>query len=130
MPAARRRRVLLLAAWLPALGGCAPFNNAVGSWAGIDTVVAIPVFGRTMSDLAYSLIAGRDCSVVRLEQSQAYCKPREDPPPPPEFCTRSLGTPDCWASPALLPDHPQPLADAPALTPAQQANRTARWPDL
>ena len=114
---------------LAGLAGCAPFNEAAGAWAGVDAVVAIPVFGRTTTDLAVSLISGRDCSVVRLEQGARYCKPREGPPLPAPFCTRSLGGVDCWASPALLPGQAG-VADTPALTPAQEANRTARWPDL
>jgi hypothetical protein len=40
------------------------------------------------------------------------------PPPraaaaPQEFCARSLGTPDCYAAPALLPDHPEAIGDTP-----------------
>ncbi len=120
----------LFAILLAALAGCGPFNAAVGALAGVDAVVSIPVFGRGVGDLAYSAISGRNCSVVRLEQGKTYCVPREGLPPPPEFCTRSLGTVDCWAFPATLPDHPPPVADAPNLTPEQQANRTARWPDL
>jgi len=37
---------------------------------------------------------------------------------PQEFCTRSLGTPDCYATPALLPDHPEALGDTPERAPA------------
>jgi len=33
------------------------------------------------------------------------------------FCTRTLGTPDCYAAPALLPDKPAPLGDTPVRTP-------------
>ncbi len=110
--------------------GCAPFNEAAGAFAGVEAVVAIPVFGRGLGDLAYSVLSGRDCSVVRLEQGKSYCVPREGLPAPPLFCTRSLGVVDCWADPALLPGHPTPVADAPALTPAQEADRVARWPKL
>lgn len=113
-----------------AVAGCAPFNEVAGTFAGVETVVMLPVFGRTSTDLLYSLISGRDCSIVRLEQGKHYCVPREGPPAPPLFCTRSLGVVDCWANPALLPDHPTPVADAPALTPAQNADRVARWPNL
>ncbi len=122
--------LLLCGAWLGLLSGCAPFNAAAGAFAGVDAVVAIPVFGRGLGDLAYSAVTGRDCSIVRLEQGRSYCVPREGPPPPDVFCTRSLGVVDCWADPTLLPGRPAPVADRPALTPEQQANRTARWPDL
>ncbi len=124
------RRSLALLVTLPALAGCGPFNAAVGALAGLDAVVAIPVFGRTTGDLLASAVVGRACSVVRLEQGLTYCRPREAPPEPPPFCTRTLGLAECWATPWLLPGHPAPLADAPALTPEQEARRTARWPDL
>jgi hypothetical protein len=29
------------------------------------------------------------------------------------FCTRTLGMPECFATPGLLPDHPAPLGDTP-----------------
>ena len=118
---------MLCFAWL---GGCAPFNAALGALAGVDAVVAVPVFGRGVGDLAYSAISGRDCSIVRLEQGRTYCAPREGEPPPEVFCTRSLGVVDCWADPAALPGHPAPVADRPNLTPEQEADRVARWPNL
>ncbi len=33
--------------------------------------------------------------------------------PPQPFCTRTLGTAQCFADPAALPDHPAQLADTP-----------------
>ena len=125
-----RPRIPLPVVLLLPLAGCAAFNSAVGALAGVDAVIALPVFGRGVGDLAYSAITGRDCSVVRLEQAKTYCAPREPPPEMPPFCTRSLGVVDCWADPASLPGQPLPVADAPSLTPEQQANRVARWPDL
>ncbi len=110
--------------------GCAPLGVAAGAWAGVDAVVAVPVFGRGTADLVYSAVSGRDCSMVRLEQGRTYCRPREGPPDPQPFCTRSLGTVDCWADPALPPGRPAPVADTPAPTAEQRARRTARWPDL
>jgi len=129
-----RRHAAMLAAMLAALAaglaGCAPFNDAVGALAGVDAVVALPVFGRSTGDLVYSAVSGRDCSVVRLEQGKTYCRPREAPPPPAPFCTRSLGRVDCWAYPWTLPDQPMPVGGTPGLTPEQDADRTARWPNL
>jgi hypothetical protein len=112
------------------LSGCAPFNEAVGTLAGIDAVVAVPVFGRGTADLAYSAITGRDCSMVRLEQGKGYCVPLEGPVPPDEFCTHSLGVVDCWAFPRMLPGLPVPVGDKPMLTPQQEVNREERWPKL
>ena len=59
-------------------------------------------------------------------------KPVEPPPAPPAFCTRSLGTVDCWSNPGALNSPPaRGVADGPStLTPAQEINRTSRWPGL
>jgi hypothetical protein len=127
----RHSGLFALSGLLPwVLGGCASLNAAAGTVAGLDAVVSVPVFKRSMTDMMYSGITGRDCSIVRLEQGKTYCVPREGEPEPPEFCTRSLGVVDCWANPAALPGRPVPVADQPALTPQQEANRTARWPNL
>jgi hypothetical protein len=76
-----------------------------------------------------SLVSGKDCSVVRLDEGKTYCKQVEPPPRPPEFCTRSLGVVNCWTDPATLQDTPVQVADGPTtLSPSQEANRTARWP--
>ncbi len=72
------------------------------------------VFGRGSFDMAYSAVSGRDCSIVRLDRGESYCKPKETAPPPQPFCTRTLGMAECFADPAALPDHPTPLADGPA----------------
>ena len=92
---------------------------------------AIPVFHRDLFDLAYSLITGKNCSVVRLDQEKSYCAPVEPAPPPQEYCTRSLADVDCWSEPALVANLGPSVADGPAtLTPVQERNRTAPWPDL
>lgn len=112
-----------LLALLP-LPGCA----ALGEYAGVD-LVAVPIMHRSIEDAAVSLVTGRNCSVVRLDQGKPYCQAREPPPPPPPYCTRSLARVDCWSDPQDLPDHPRRLADGPyALSPSQEAARTARWP--
>lgn len=90
---------------------------------------AIPVIQRTPIDAIYSVITGQDCSVVRWDRGLSYCRPMEAPPTPPPFCSRSLGGVDCWRDPALLANRPHELADGPrALTAAQEADRTRRWP--
>ncbi len=90
---------------------------------------SVVVFGRAIPDLAVSGVTGRDCSVVRLDQGKSYCAPAEGPPPPQRFCTRSLGTVDCWSGPAALPEKEEGVADGPNhLTAEQERQRTARWP--
>jgi len=120
--------VLVLLAALP-LAGCGV--EGVGAVAAAE-VVAIPVFHRSLPDMLVSGASGRDCSVVRLDRGETYCRDPEPPPTRPSFCTRSLGVVDCWTNPEALNGPPaREVADgARALTPAQESNRTRRWPGL
>lgn len=123
---------IVLAMLLLVLPGCAPpWTYPASAWLGAE-VASVAVFGRGLEDIVVSGVSGRDCSIVRLDQGQSYCRPVEAPPAPPEFCTRSLGTADCWSNPAALNGQPtRGIADGPAgLTPAQEALRTSRWPNL
>lgn len=114
------RLLLLIPMILPGCGPAAP----VGAGAAVGT---IPIFHRTPVDMAASAVSGRDCSIVHLDRGELYCRPRERPPEPPVFCTRSLGTADCWADPKTLPNRPRGLADGPdRLTPEQERDRTRR----
>ncbi len=114
---------------LSSLGACGP-SDPSGILLGAS-VGAIPVFHKGPFDILYSAVTGQDCSIVRLDRMQSYCRPVEPPPAPPTYCTRSLGTVDCW-TPAAIPAGLGPsVADGPAtLTPAQEKDRTARWPPL
>ena len=92
-------------------------------------VGVVPVAGRTLPDLIYSARTGRDCSMVRVEQGKSWCREPEPPAAPP-FCTRSLGTPDCWPSEAAqpMPARAGIAAGANRLTDAQERYRTRNWP--
>jgi hypothetical protein len=82
-------------------------------------------------DMMVSVATGRDCSVVNLDKGERYCRPKEQSPEVPQFCTRSLGVADCWRDPSKVPNHPRELADGPReLTPEQEKQRTSRWPGL
>ena len=117
--------------FLPLLfGACAAWIDPSGGFTAAN-VASVVVFGRAVPDLVVSGITGRDCSVVRLEQGHSYCRAAEARLAPPPFCTHSLGRVDCWANPADLTDRPRGVADGPSrLTPAQEANRTPRWPEF
>jgi hypothetical protein len=121
-------KIILLACAL-AVAGCGISDNlgAVIGYAGVaGSVVAIQ---RTPADALYSWLTGRDCSAVRLDQGKTYCRPIEPPPAPPPYCTRSLGTVNCWSDPDTVPGHPRGVADGPTgLTPAQEADRVRTWP--
>ena len=78
------RMVLLL---VPLLGGCLETVATVGG----VSVAAVPLIGRTLPDAVISTVAGKDCSLVRLDAGKSYCAPEEKPPEQPVVCTRSLG---------------------------------------
>jgi hypothetical protein len=119
---------ILLLSLLP-LAGCGIDAN-LGAVIGVaGTVGTVATIQRTPWDAVYSLVTGRDCSMVRLDRGETYCRPVEPPPEPPAFCTRSLAAVNCWQDPATVPGHPQGLADGPAgLTAEQEADRVRRWP--
>jgi hypothetical protein len=116
---------------LSLLVGCGPAAPVAEIGVGVVSAASIPIFHRTPVDIAVSAATGRDCSVVHLDNRERYCIPRESAPGRPEFCTRSLGVPDCWQDPSKLPGQPREIADGPrSLTPEQEADRTKRWTGL
>ncbi|WP_424811604.1 hypothetical protein [Roseococcus sp. YIM B11640] len=94
-------------------------------------VASITVFGRAVPDLLVSGVTGRDCSVVRLDRGLSYCEAQAPAPGPPPYCTRSRGSVDCWVTrPPSIPMQEGVVNGPVTLTPAQEQDRTARWPDL
>jgi hypothetical protein len=121
------KRIFLLL--LLPLAGCGWPDPVIAAAAFSGSAGSVAAIHRTPLDAVYSLVTGKDCSMVRLDQGKTYCRPVEPPPEPPVFCTRSLGAVDCWQDPAALPNRPMGVADGPAtLTPEQEANRVRRWP--
>lgn len=117
------RRALCL---LIVLSGCQAAPLTLVAVVGGTTVGSTAAIRRTPLDAVWSLVTGKDCSLVRVDQGRTYCRHPEPPPAPPPYCTRSLGVVDCWADPA---GEPPQVADGPqTLTPAQEANRTRGWP--
>jgi hypothetical protein len=110
------------------LANCTPMWPLPFVAGGAADLVSVTVFHRDMFDIVWSGITGKNCSIVRLDRGESYCRPIEPPPPIPPYCTRSIGTVDCWTSAAVLPDPPNGLADGPGtLTPEQQANKLSHW---
>ena len=120
-------RVLALLGLAGSTSGCLE-TLAIATGVG---VAAVPLVGRTVPDIIVSGLSGKDCSLVRLDAGKSYCAPQEPAPAKPLVCTRSLGTVDCWRNPEALGVAYTEVADgARSLTPAQEADRTRRWPNL
>jgi len=121
-------KTVFLLSFLP-LAGCGWSDNLVAVAAMGANVGAVAAIQRTPTDAVYSWWTGRDCSVVRLDQGKSYCRAVEPKPEAPVFCTRGLGSVNCWQNPDMVPGHPRGVADGPAvLTAEQEADRVRQWP--
>ena len=111
-----------------ALTGCDAASLTAGAAVNVASVTLV---GRSVPDIVISGLSGRDCSIVRIDRGMSYCGPSEAAPSPAPYCTPSIGRVDCWVTrPASIPMQ-RGVVDGPvALTPAQEANRTAWWPGL
>ena len=110
------------------LAGCAGPGAAAGIAIGAN-VLALTTIHRTVPDAVISLISGKDCSMVRLDENESYCRHPRPLPPPPPYCTQTIGQITCWRDPQDLPDHAPQVAEGPqTLTAAQLANRDRTWP--
>lgn len=115
---------------------CRPVPRAILAWVTVGCVGGcVPVFHRSLPDLVYSGVTGRDCSMVRLDRGESYCLPVAPPPPPQPYCTHSLAGIDCWAQPERMQNLPPQVAELPndpavhqGLTTEQNRGRLARWP--
>jgi len=90
-------RVLVLLVPLLA-GGCVPPQQPAAMVAGVP--------------VAEAPAGNWDCSIVRWDRGQGFCR-YVTLLAPPAFCSRALGGVDCWADPAALPNRPRALADNP-----------------
>jgi len=120
-----------IAVLLLLLAGCGAPPAQVVPAAAAFGIGSIAVIQRSPLDAVYSILSGRDCSIVRLDEAKSYCRPIERVPITEPYCTRSLGVVDCWLHPASLPDHPPPVGDGlHPLSPEQEADRLRGWPNL
>jgi hypothetical protein len=118
-----RHFALLLLCGL-ALGGCGVTALSMSTGLVVADGASVMALHHDVFDLLVSGITSKDCSIVRLDRGKSYCAPTLPPSEPPEYCTRTLGVPECWASPLLFANPPRGLADGPwALTPEQEAHR-------
>jgi len=106
---------LLLPPLLAMLMGC---EAALGPVAVVNGA-SLAVARRTIPDMIYGGVTGKDCSLARWDAGKTYC--REEPVAVAEpWCTRSLGAPDCWTVP---PPGTRSVADPPP-RPAAAAQAT------
>jgi hypothetical protein len=104
-----RPPVLLLACL--SLAGCG-MEPALGPAAAVGGA-SIVLTGRTPVDHVASWVTGEDCSIIRLERRESWCAPPPGPPAAQPFCTRSLGSVDCWTTPPLASGPQRGVADPP-----------------
>jgi hypothetical protein len=118
--------LLLLGALLP---GCAAVGAPGAPLIAIPAVVeavSLRAFGRTVGDGLVSLATGEDCSIARIGRGESYCG-QDNPPAPPQMCTRSLGAVDCWTVPPPAYPAYRGVADGPATLTAAQENDRIGW---
>lgn len=91
-------------------------------WIAGAEITSFAVLQRGMFDAVYSLITGKDCSVINIERRGEYCRSAVVAQPV-AFCTRSIGDVDCWT--VANPYGPQrPVTDIP---PPPVARTPVRW---
>ena len=81
-------RPIILVFCLFLLGACDLFY--VGSTATVITT------DKTITDHAVSFASGKDCSTIRLERGQSFCKEDEVNPEPTVHCFGTIGGVDCY----------------------------------
>lgn len=124
-------RILSVLALFLSLSACGAATAPGVNIAAAASLATVPAMGRTPLDAAYSVLAGKDCSMVRLSGGQSYCRQTDPPWEDEPFCTRSLGTVDCWSNPEAFGAQLTPVADGPRRpTAEQEAYRKRSWPDL
>ncbi len=113
----------LLPGLLLLLAGCDGLAANAGYLLSAD-MASIMIIGRGAPDVVVSALSGRDCNVVNLDNRLAYCRPREQPPPPQPVCVPTLGIADCFAN---TPPGQRGLADHDRLSAEQAKNLDAGW---
>jgi hypothetical protein len=130
-PAPRRsRRLAALALAGSLLAGCTDppllqetiAGAPLSLWAAGTGVASYAVLQRGVFDTIYSLVTGKDCSVLNIERRGEYCR-SEPVAEPIAFCTRTIGAVDCWT--VANPYGPQrAVTDIPSPPAARQP---VRW---
>ena len=99
------RAILMAAPALGLLGGCAA---AIGAG-------TVAVTDKTPIDHVYSLVTGKDCSMVRKERGLTYCVEDEKTPAVLVHCYPTLGEVTCYNQPDPFPGRQRKVGSEPAL---------------
>jgi hypothetical protein len=94
----------------------------------LPLVLALAGCHAATPDSLVSAAVQRDCSLLNLDRGHPYCRAQAGEPPPPPFCTRTLGSVTCWRSPPEAMPAYRGVADTPAGPPP--AERNPGWPRL
>ncbi|MCU0889747.1 MAG: hypothetical protein MUF65_11550 [Rubritepida sp.] len=113
---------LILLVLLPGCSGPVLFGVGAGN------IASLALVQRTVPDVIATVVSGQDCTIVNRDLGLPYCIPRPEAAPPPPYCTRSIGLVDCWQAPPSTEPPRRGVADAPPLTPAQEANMRQIFP--
>jgi hypothetical protein len=126
----RSRRLAALALAASLVAGCTDppllqetiAGTPLSLWLAGTGVASYAVLQRGVFDAVYSVVTGKDCSVINIERRGEYCRSVAVAQPI-AFCTRSLGDVDCWT--VANPYGPQrPVTDIP---PPPVARTPGRW---
>jgi len=87
-------RIIAAAVIIVLVGSC----SLALPYAAVDGAVIMGT-EKTMADHAISLASGKDCSLIRIEKGQVYCKEDELTPRPNLYCYRQLAGVTCYNRP-------------------------------
>jgi len=65
----------------------------------VGSAATLVTTDKTITDHAISIASGKDCSSVRVERGQSFCKEDEVNPEPNVHCFQTLGGIDCYRDP-------------------------------
>lgn len=99
------------------LGGCTAgvSSSAIPTVGGVTAplaqfeVVSVVASDKTVGDHIISFTSGKDCSSVRAQLGQYYCKEDEPKDPPKPYCYRTLGNVTCYSASDPYNGQQQPL---------------------
>lgn len=87
--------ILLVAFFLSSCAAVMPF---VAPWMTVEGVSLLTT-EKAVEDHIFSAYSGKDCSAIRVERGETYCREDELNPTPVVHCYRTLGDVTCYEKP-------------------------------